>query len=400
MLDCLFGVRSSDVECELAWSLLTLLASDGGQMLRWVLFVLVFVSLSVHICCNGVCQFVCPHLSVVFVSLFVHICLCLSACLSGWLSVSLAGCLYVCTCMYVNRSLEIYRRYLQRACVALARQKKLNSTLIQALASHAHNVKSHAAVPTDYSFPSNISSQYLFPCFLQGAWLILSCVSPYCSDINAQFVLGSYHDIKNQQSESILECQILSIMGNIANQLSIEQIQTLEADLSQRLLQMEADPQLVAAIITCLMKFNEVVSSESSHQRVAHWARPVLESCHEYIQRVVMGEVLSNDDDTALVRYLYTIGELAQQCPELLNDDTSVMVQSLIIGQVDDSMATRVGLSGKSRAHAFVTLGKLCLQKKELAKQSVVLLARELEESDDPVIRNNVIVVMSDLCVR
>jgi len=45
-------------------------------------------------------------------------------------------------------------------------------------------------------------------------------------------------------------------------------------------------------------------------------------------------------------------------------------------------------------------LGKLCLQNEDLAKQCIAALARELETSDDPAIRNNVTVVMCDLCVR
>ena len=40
------------------------------------------------------------------------------------------------------------------------------------------------------------------------------------------------------------------------------------------------------------------------------------------------------------------------------------------------------------------------LHKEDLAKQYIAVLARELETNDDPVVRNNVIVVMCDLCIR
>uniref|UniRef100_A0A803TER8 Non-SMC condensin II complex subunit D3 n=1 Tax=Anolis carolinensis TaxID=28377 RepID=A0A803TER8_ANOCA len=52
------------------------------------------------------------------------------------------------------------------------------------------------------------------------------------------------------------------------------------------------------------------------------------------------------------------------------------------------------------RAHAFVTLGKLCLQHEDLAKRCIAALARELEVSQDVAIRNNVVIVMCDLCIR
>jgi condensin-2 complex subunit D3 len=44
--------------------------------------------------------------------------------------------------------------------------------------------------------------------------------------------------------------------------------------------------------------------------------------------------------------------------------------------------------------------GKIMLHKEKLAKKYVAVLARELETCEDPVIRNNVVVVMCDLCVR
>ena len=44
--------------------------------------------------------------------------------------------------------------------------------------------------------------------------------------------------------------------------------------------------------------------------------------------------------------------------------------------------------------------GKLCLQNPVLAKKCVAALARELETCKDPTIRNNVVIIMCDLCVR
>lgn len=44
--------------------------------------------------------------------------------------------------------------------------------------------------------------------------------------------------------------------------------------------------------------------------------------------------------------------------------------------------------------------GKLCLQHEDLAKKCIAALARELEVSHDVAVRNNVVIVMCDLCVR
>jgi hypothetical protein len=87
-----------------------------------------------------------------------------------------------------------------------------------------------------------------------------------------------------------------------------------------------------------------------------------------------------------------------------------------------------VDLSSTVRAHAFVAMGKLCLKDESLAKRTIQLFVRELESrsanwivppsatsqalelmpdvwisccvwcSSDPIVRNNVLVIMCDLC--
>ena len=54
----------------------------------------------------------------------------------------------------------------------------------------------------------------------------------------------------------------------------------------------------------------------------------------------------------------------------------------------------------KSVIKIFCVSGKLCLQNEDIAKKCVAAMARELEICTDPAIRNNVVVIMCDLCVR
>ena len=44
--------------------------------------------------------------------------------------------------------------------------------------------------------------------------------------------------------------------------------------------------------------------------------------------------------------------------------------------------------------------GKLCLQDEDLTKKSIPQMACELEHSQAPAIRNNIVVVLSDLAMR
>ncbi|KAL7505832.1 hypothetical protein ACHAXN_003655 [Cyclotella atomus] len=70
-----------------------------------------------------------------------------------------------------------------------------------------------------------------------------------------------------------------------------------------------------------------------------------------------------------------------------------------LAGGTDDAL---VQTSSTIRAHAFITLGKLCLRNESLAKESLNILARELHQSSesDPAVQTNALMVMGDLCVR
>lgn len=59
-----------------------------------------------------------------------------------------------------------------------------------------------------------------------------------------------------------------------------------------------------------------------------------------------------------------------------------------------------VPIPASTRALAYVSLGKLCLQDFTLAKTCIAAFARELEMSPSSIVRNNVMVVMCDLVVR
>lgn len=52
------------------------------------------------------------------------------------------------------------------------------------------------------------------------------------------------------------------------------------------------------------------------------------------------------------------------------------------------------------RARAVLTLGQLCLQDEELAKKCIPVFVRQLKENTDHFVRNNIMVVTCDLCVR
>ncbi|XP_058431285.1 condensin-2 complex subunit D3 isoform X2 [Marmota monax] len=141
----------------------------------------------------------------------------------------------------------------------------------------------------------------------------------------------------------------------------------------------------------------------------------VLSTCEYHLSNIVLKEDgAGNMDEDLLVKYIFTLGDIAQLCPARVEKRVFLLIQSILASSADvDHLPSSQGTSDASaiqppsqvmpsviRAHAIITLGKLCLQHEDLAKKSIPALVRELEVSEDVAVRNNVIIVMCDLCIR
>lgn len=67
----------------------------------------------------------------------------------------------------------------------------------------------------------------------------------------------------------------------------------------------------------------------------------------------------------------------------------------------DEASLPTMAVPDEVRAHAFVALGKLCMLDLGMAKEYIQVFVRELQSAASPmVVRNNILFVLSDLCVR
>uniref|UniRef100_A0A672MDN4 Condensin-2 complex subunit D3 n=1 Tax=Sinocyclocheilus grahami TaxID=75366 RepID=A0A672MDN4_SINGR len=115
------------------------------------------------------------------------------------------------------------------------------------------------------------------------------------------------------------------------------------------------------------------------------------------------------------VKHLYTLGAASLHCPSKVEKRIFLLVQSVLTpseqqpvpAEGEDLPASQPLSQFKPnsmptvvRAHAVITLGKLCLQHEELMLKYLPVFARELEVGTELAVRSNVVVVMCDLCVR
>ncbi|PIN01293.1 putative protein related to condensin complex subunit 1 [Handroanthus impetiginosus] len=105
---------------------------------------------------------------------------------------------------------------------------------------------------------------------------------------------------------------------------------------------------------------------------------------------------------------VYTIGSLVIVCPSADLKTIVPTIHTIITSGSSDPKSSKIpvlAVAVKQRApslyiQAWLTIGKICLADAKLAKRYLPLFVQELEKSDCAALRNNIIVMMADFCVR
>merc|ERR1712166_364828 len=102
----------------------------------------------------------------------------------------------------------------------------------------------------------------------------------------------------------------------------------------------------------------------------------------------------STIDASTIENALFRVGEIVQylEAGHSLREELATTLQAHIVQQQGAQ-----AVAG-DRAHAFTSLGKLCVDDVSLARKCITIFLRELKESPAASVRNNVLVVMCDLC--
>ncbi|KAL8481543.1 hypothetical protein ACS0TY_027883 [Phlomoides rotata] len=105
---------------------------------------------------------------------------------------------------------------------------------------------------------------------------------------------------------------------------------------------------------------------------------------------------------------VYTIGSLVIICPSSNLSDLVPAIHTIITSGTSDPKSNKLPgpvVPVKQTApslyiHAWLAMGKICLADGKLAKRYLPLFVQELEKSDSAAVRNNIVVMMADFCVR
>lgn len=260
-----------------------------------------------------------------------------------------------------------------------------------------------------------------------AAWMLLSKISALNQLVDTKFLLDnwkSYGTVTMSTTNDSILVSILTIIGNMAKKLGKIAIGDVKDQILELLSSFKLPVSVIgSAINTLTLSCYTLSNSRDMYQStLSKWMIPLLNSCEQYIHSVLLNE--SHDkspdnhiDEDKLVPYLFTLGEISQLIPGQISSHTCLLVQSLLLSTSEApkseetdthftsfssqlSTIQSLSLTPKLRAHAYITLGKLCLQDEELAKNCLLLMSCDLQHTKYPAIRNNIIIIMSDLAVR
>ncbi|NXF98498.1 CNDD3 protein, partial [Eubucco bourcierii] len=283
-------------------------------------------------------------------------------------------------------------RFFNKAFQLWSSQKKFTSTFIS-------NVLSH--VTTEHAAP---------------AWMLLAKVAGSSPKLDYSKVIECWDDISRQQNtRTDTTGHILAVIGHVAKHLPKSTSERLIGSIKWWLKESGCPLEVISPAVEALQKLCHAYAGvpEEAQELLNQVCGDLVSTCASYISNIVLKEDGAEQlQEDLLVRHLFILGEAAQLCPAKVEKRIFLLIQSILAAGSEDQGGEEIAASqplsqfrGSAmppviRAHAFVTLGKLCLQHEKMANKCIAALARELEVSQDVAVRNNVVIVMCDLCVR
>ncbi|KAM7030154.1 condensin-2 complex subunit D3 [Acridotheres tristis] len=292
-------------------------------------------------------------------------------------------------------------RYLSKAFLMLSKQNKFTSTFVR-------NVMSH--VETEHS---------------SAAWMLLAKVARSSPKLDYSKIIESWDSVSRQQDTSSGTVgHILCVIGHVAKHLPKSTCDRLKENIRSWLKEFQCPLEVISPAVEALQRLCQAsIAAPKNTQELLNQQNQVfgvlVSTCENYISNIVLKEHGAEQlQEDLLVRHLFLLGEAAQMCPGKVDRNIFLLVQSILAsaGSKDQPSASTDSEEMPSfqllsqfrapamptvvRAHALITLGKLCLQHEELARRCIAAVVREMEESPAVPLRNNAVIVLRDLCVR
>ncbi|MED6210281.1 hypothetical protein PIB30_062692 [Stylosanthes scabra] len=341
--------------------------------------------------------------------------------------------------------------WVKKICTNLGKKKRLNHKIVIAL---QNIIRTSESMWLSDSMPIE---KWTAP---PGAWFLLSEVSAFLPKavdwefLHHHWQLLDKHEVEGEfrspfkevaasEKDESIECDAVAwasdrvfLLQTISN-VSVELPPEPAADLAHNLLKRveefnmhstEVDAHVKALKTLCKRKASNVTEADTL---VLKWVHQVISRASKIVEKFVSRNSKQNAENnfftppksgsrksrksiatskslTKATTAIYTIGSSVIVCPTA---DTSTIVPILHTIITSGSSGPKINnLPGPATSlqleapsfyiQAWLTMGKLCLADGKLAKNYIPLFIQELEKNESAALRNNIVVMMADFCVR
>ncbi|XP_061601386.1 condensin-2 complex subunit D3 [Cololabis saira] len=283
-------------------------------------------------------------------------------------------------------------RYFSRAFTIWSKQSKFTPAFVTNLVSHTE--ADHAA----------------------GAWLLLSKVITSAPKLPYGKILDAWDSMSSSKDVNVTTCcHMLSVMGDIAVLLNEDTKERIIADLMSWLKTFTLSLEVINAAVQALYQLGCSEDIKQTQAFLDQYCGELVSACEAYLANIILSENgVQNINEELMIKHLHMLGVASLHCPARVSKKTVLLVESVLtshsggLEECGDELPASLPLTQfrpnalppRVKAHGVITLGKLCLQHEELVQKYLPVFARELEVGSEVAVRNNIVVVMCDLCVR
>ncbi|KAK4425865.1 Condensin-2 complex subunit D3 [Sesamum alatum] len=342
--------------------------------------------------------------------------------------------------------------WVKKICLSLGRKKKLQTKIATALQNiirtseslwlkHSMSIEKWTAPAGAWFLLSEVSA-FLPKAvdweFLHHHWVLLDKYKPV-SELQSPSQQGFADEEKvGVESSSVAwvgdRVFLLQTISNVSMELPPEPAADLAQNFLKRLEGFNMHSTEVNAHVKALRTLckRKALNSEEADSLVMRWVNQLQSKASQVLDLYMSKISNANKENTLLtpqttvsrkerrtadsvskllaqaIIAVYTIGSLVIVCPSANLKTIVPTIHTIITSGSSDPKSSKLpglAVSVKQSApslyiQAWLTMGKICLVDGKLAKRYLPLFVQELEKSDCAALRNNIVVMMADFCVR
>jgi hypothetical protein len=203
--------------------------------------------------------------------------------------------------------------------------------------------------------------------------------SPLSTQLNWRSLLECWTNCSLQEEDEEL---VLKCLGFLSEHIPTEEANALLSSLEAKLITLDCSFGNLFALSETIFKL------VPDDQRIAV-ANNVLASLSDQIEKLVYE---SDSKATSLSeKCIFSVGSIVLSSGVVPPDSTLLFLSTLIT-------STAESFSLQIKAHSLLTLGKCCIVSEAHAKKFITLLINQLRSSDSSSLRNNVVIILGDIC--